>query len=78
MADFPDDIFTEPAGGDPDTLARTLAIPRGQTAIAAGQAAPGDATPVVKGRKAPFTHRDVNTLVKVAEPTPNPLMPRES
>ena len=27
----------------------------------------------VKGRDAPFLHRDVNTLSKVAEPTPNPL-----
>jgi hypothetical protein len=29
---------------------------------------------MVHGRSAPFVHRDTNTLVKVAEPTPNPLM----
>jgi hypothetical protein len=28
----------------------------------------------VRGRAEPFQHRDVNTLVKVGEPTPNPLM----
>jgi hypothetical protein len=28
---------------------------------------------LVRGRAAPFLHRDQNTLVKVAEPTPNPL-----
>jgi hypothetical protein len=27
----------------------------------------------VHGRDEPFLHRDRNTLVKVAEPTPNPL-----
>ena len=27
----------------------------------------------VRGRETPFLHRDVNTLTKVAEPTPNPL-----
>ncbi len=27
----------------------------------------------VRGRAEPFRHRDVNTLVKIAEPTPNPL-----
>jgi hypothetical protein len=27
----------------------------------------------VKGRPEPFRHRDVNTLAKIAEPTPNPL-----
>jgi len=32
-----------------------------------------DTTLVVHGQ-GPFNHRDVNTLVKVAEPTPNPLM----
>jgi len=32
-----------------------------------------DTTLVVHGQGA-FNHRDVNTLVKVAEPTPNPLM----
>jgi hypothetical protein len=109
----------EPATG---LVMQTLAIPRGQTAIAAGQATPGDDRLVlnarrgdtgygicstafleqafrtdtyrievtfnadgswsyvldtmllVKGRSEPFAHRDVNTLVKVAEPTPNPLM----
>ena len=30
----------------------------------------------VRGRDELFPHRDVNTLVKVAEPTPNPLMLR--
>ncbi len=29
---------------------------------------------VVHGRAEPFRHHDVNTLVKVAEPEPNPLM----
>jgi hypothetical protein len=29
---------------------------------------------LVRGRSELFEHRDVNTLVKVAEPTPNPLM----
>ena len=35
---------------------------------------------MVRGRPEPFQHRDQNTLVKVAEPTPNPLMllPRQS
>ncbi len=28
---------------------------------------------MVRGRPEPFQHRDQNTLVKVAEPTPNPL-----
>jgi len=28
---------------------------------------------MVRGRPEPFLHRDRNTLVKVAEPTPNPL-----
>jgi hypothetical protein len=28
----------------------------------------------VRGRAESFRHRDVNTLVKVGEPTPNPLM----
>jgi hypothetical protein len=28
----------------------------------------------VRGRAEPFQHRDVNTLVKMAEPRPNPLM----
>jgi hypothetical protein len=101
---------------------QTLSIPRGQVAIAAGQATP-DATELVltakrgdtgygicstafleyafrtdsyrievvfnpdgswsyvldtmlmvHGHAEPFLHRDRNTLVKVAEPTPNPLM----
>jgi hypothetical protein len=29
---------------------------------------------IVRGRAEPFLHRDRNTLIKVAEPTPNPLM----
>ena len=29
---------------------------------------------LVHGRSQPFQHRDVNTLAKVAEPKPNPLM----
>jgi len=33
-----------------------------------------DTTLMVRGRPEPFLHRDRNTLVKVAEPTPNPLM----
>ena len=32
-----------------------------------------DTTLKVHGRDEPFRHRDVNTLRKVAEPTPNPL-----
>jgi hypothetical protein len=109
----------EPATG---LVMQTLAIPRGQIAMAAGHAAP-DATSLVltarrgdpeygicstafleyafrtdsyrievtfnpdggwsyvldtmlsvRGRTEPFTHRDVNTLSKVAEPAPNPLM----
>ncbi|MBS0379115.1 MAG: FABP family protein [Proteobacteria bacterium] len=35
-----------------------------------------DTTLVVRGRSEPFLHRDRNTLKKVAEPTPNPLMLR--
>ena len=109
----------EPATG---LVLQTLAIPRGQIAIAAGHAAP-DATSLVlaarrgntdygicstafleqafrtdsyrievtfnpdgswryvqqtmllvRGRTEPFAHRDENTLTKVAEPVPNPLM----
>jgi len=105
---------------------QSLAIPRGQVALAAGHATP-DATSLVlsakrgdtqygiastffleqafrtdsyrieitfnadgswryvqdtmlmvKGRSEPFAHRDVNTMVKVAEPTPNPLMLRQT
>ena len=33
-----------------------------------------DTVLTVRGRSQPFLHRDVNTLVKVAEPTPNPLL----
>jgi hypothetical protein len=109
----------EPATG---LVMQTLANPRGQIAIAAGHASPGDAKLVltatrgqteygicstafleqafrtdsyrievtfnpdgswsyvqdtmllVHGRSQPFQHRDVNTLAKVAEPKPNPLM----
>jgi hypothetical protein len=32
-----------------------------------------DTTLIVRGRAEPFLHRDRNTLVKVAEPKPNPL-----
>ena len=113
----------EPATG---LVLQSLAIPRGQVALAAGHAAP-DATSLVlsakrgdtqygiastffleqafrtdsyrieitfnadgswryvqdtmlmvKGRSEPFAHRDVNTMVKVAEPTPNPLMLRQT
>lgn len=32
-----------------------------------------DTTLMVRGQPEPFTHRDRNTLTKVAEPTPNPL-----
>ncbi|HET7084656.1 MAG TPA: heme-binding beta-barrel domain-containing protein [Rhizomicrobium sp.] len=108
----------EPATG---LIMQTLAIPRGQIAMAAGQAAPDaakltliakrggteygicstsflekafrtdsyqievtfnpdgswsyvlDTMLLVRGQ-GPFQHRDVNTLYKVAEPTPNPLM----
>lgn len=31
---------------------------------------------MVRGRSELFRHRDVNWLVKVAEPQPNPLLPR--
>ena len=108
----------EPATG---LVLQSIAIPRGQVAIASGQAA-ADAEKLVltaeRGQteygicstsflekafrtdsyqievtfnpdgswsyvldtmlmvhgQGPFQHRDVNTLVKVAEPTPNPLM----
>jgi hypothetical protein len=108
----------EPATG---LVLQTVAIPRGQVAIAAGRAAPdatrfslsaergqteygicstaflewafrtdsyridvtlnadggwsyvSDTMLQVRGRPEPFRHRDRNTLVKVAEPTPNPL-----
>jgi hypothetical protein len=33
-----------------------------------------DTTLVVRGRNEPFNHRDRNTLRKIAEPEPNPLM----
>jgi len=109
----------EPATG---LVIQSLSIPRGQTALAAGQAAPGDdrivvtaergsteygicstafleyafrtdryqlevtfnpdgtfsyvsdTTLAVRGRAEPFTHRDRNTLTRIAEPEPNPLM----
>jgi hypothetical protein len=109
----------EPATG---LILQSLAIPRGQVALAAGQAS-ADATSfklsarrgeteygicstlfleqafrtdlfeieitlhpdgrwsyvedtvlLVRGQAEPFHHRDTNTLTKVAEPTPNPLM----
>jgi len=108
----------EPATG---LVMQTLALPRGQTALAGGRSTPdatslvvsatrGDtvcgisSTPfleyafrtdayrlevtfhpdgswsyisnttlVVHGRAEPFAHRDVNRLVKIAEPQPNPL-----
>jgi hypothetical protein len=34
-----------------------------------------DTVIVVRGREAPFHHRDRNTLTRVAPPTPNPLAP---
>jgi hypothetical protein len=109
----------EPATG---LVMQTLAIPRGQVALAAGHAQPdaerftvtarrgetgygiastafleqafrtdsyalevvfeadgawsyvSDTMLAVRGQAEPFRHRDLNTLVKVAEPTPNPLM----
>jgi hypothetical protein len=108
----------EPATG---LILQTVAIPRGQVAIASGQAAIGDDVLRVSARRGeteygicsttfleqafrtdaydlevtfnadgswsyvsdtmlqvhgqaePFRHRDRNTMVKVAEPTPNPL-----
>jgi hypothetical protein len=107
----------EPATG---LIIQTLSIPRGQVAIAGGQAKPGDDVLVVTAERGsteygicstaflehafrtdryqltvtfnpdgswsyvsettlevrgqgPFIHRDVNRLVKVAEPLPNPL-----
>jgi hypothetical protein len=108
----------EPATG---LVMQTLALPRGQVALASGQAAAdadrivltaqrgtteygicstafleyafrtdayrlevtfnpdgswsyvSDTTLIVRGRAEPFLHRDRNTLVKVKEPTPNPL-----
>ena len=33
-----------------------------------------DTTLIVRGRSEPFLHRDINRLVKVAEPEPNPLL----
>ena len=109
----------EPATG---LILQTLAIPRGQTALAAGRADPdgktlrvraergtteygicstaflehafrtdsytleitfhadgswsyvSDTMLAVRGQAQPFRHRDVNTLTRIAEPTPNPLM----
>jgi hypothetical protein len=108
----------EPATG---LVLQTLAIPRGQIAMAAGQAKPDDTSLVLTATRGqteygicstsflekafrtdsyrievtfhpdgswsyvldtvlivhgqgPFQHRDVNTLVKVAEAPPNPLM----
>jgi len=107
----------EPATG---LVMQSLAIPRGQIAMAAGHAKPDDNTLVLTATRGeteygicstsflekafrtdsyrievtfhpdgswsyvqetllqvhgrPFQHRDVNTLVKVAEPAPNPLM----
>jgi hypothetical protein len=109
----------EPATG---LILQTVSIPRGQTAMAAGHAAPdathfelaaergqteygicstafleyafrtdsyriavtlnadgswsyiSDTMLQVHGRPEPFRHRDRNTLLKVAEPTPNPLL----
>ena len=108
----------EPATG---LIIQTLSIPRGQTAIAAGNAVPGDDKLVLTAERGsteygicsttflerafrtdryvieltfnpdgsiayvldttlevrgqgPFTHRDQNRLVKVAEPKPNPWM----
>jgi len=108
----------EPATG---LVMQTLAIPRGQIAMAAGHAKPDDNTLVLTATRGeteygicstsflekafrtdsyrievtfhpdgswsyvldtmlvvhgqgPFQHRDVNTLVKVTEPVPNPLM----
>ncbi|HJV02816.1 MAG TPA: heme-binding beta-barrel domain-containing protein [Burkholderiaceae bacterium] len=108
----------EPATG---TVIQTLAIPRGQIAMASGQAAPDaksfelvarreqdsygicsnpfleygfktteyrikvtihddgtwgyeeDTVMQIRGQEEPFHHMDKNLLVKVAEPTPNPL-----
>jgi len=108
----------EPATG---LVLQTLAIPRGQIAIASGQASPDadrlvlkaergqteygicstafleyafrtdsyrievvfnadgswsyviNTALTVRGQTAPFDHRDQNTLLKVAEPEPNPL-----
>jgi hypothetical protein len=107
----------EPATG---LIIQTLSIPRGQVAIAGGQAKPGDDVLVVTAERGsteygicstaflehafrtdryqltvtfnadgswsyvsettlevrgqgPFIHRDVNRLVKVADPLPNPL-----
>lgn len=111
----------EPATG---LVMQSLAIPRGQVALASGHAAPDanqlvltatrgsteygiastsfleaafrtdayrievnfnpdgswsyilDTTLMVHGK--PFPHRDINTLVRIAEPTPNPvLLPRQ-
>ncbi len=104
-----------------ETIVHTITIPRGQTVIAAGKAAPDakkfelvaqagqsdfgicaipflehafkttefrievtfnddgtwsydeDTVMAIKGQDEPFHHRDVNTLSKLAEPTPNPL-----
>ena len=108
----------EPATG---LVLQTIAIPRGQVAIASGHAAPDDmklvltatrgqteygicstsflehafrtdaykivvsfhadgswsyvieTTLLVRGKAEPFLHRDVNRLLKIAEPQPNPL-----
>ena len=109
----------EPATG---LVQQSLAIPRGQVALASGHAAPDamqlvltarrgeteygicstaflehafrtdsyrieitfhpdgswsyvqDTMLTVRGQAEPFAHRDTNTMVKVAEPTPNPVL----
>jgi hypothetical protein len=63
------------------TVTQTVAIPRGQVALASGRVAPDAATwgydedtdLQVLGTDAPFHHTDRHVLRKVAEPTPNPL-----
>jgi hypothetical protein len=134
MPSYSKDIYTEPSDLDVHTLRnlgllepatgnliQTLAIPRGQTAMAFGRAGkeattfelvatrgtttngicsnpfleyafqtiayriaitinPGetwtydqDTTLIVRGRTEPFHHTDRNVLVKIGEPTSNPL-----
>jgi hypothetical protein len=53
--------------------APTIAIPRGQVALASGHVISDATTLLVLGRDEPFHHTDRHLLHKVADPTPNPL-----
>jgi hypothetical protein len=69
---YPDDIFSEPAEVDVDTL-RKLGPLRALGAMACGRAARGAGIRTRRGRSEAFHHTDRSTLVRIGEPTPNPL-----